>query len=104
MGKSAPETSGASDQGNDRRVRLYVARIGKNKNLLQARRMHGPEDELLVAAHLGELALDVGARSDQAHVAAKDIPKLGNLVESGFPQDPACFCDPRILLLGPNGP
>jgi hypothetical protein len=47
MGKSAPETSGASDQENDRRVRLYVTKIGKNKNLLQARRMHGPEDELL---------------------------------------------------------
>ena len=47
MGKSPPETSGASDQENDRRVRLYVTKIGKNKNLLQARRMHGTEDELL---------------------------------------------------------
>lgn len=47
MAKTTPESSGASDQGNDRRVRLYVAKIGKNKNLLQARRMHGPEDELL---------------------------------------------------------
>lgn len=47
MGKTAPEISGASDQGNDRRVRLYVVKIGKNKNLLQARRMHGPEEELL---------------------------------------------------------
>lgn len=47
MGKTAPETSGASDQGNERRVRLYVVKIGKNKNLLLARRMHGPEEELV---------------------------------------------------------
>lgn len=47
MSKGAGEASGASDAPNDRRVRLYVARIGKNKNLLQCRRQHGSEEELI---------------------------------------------------------
>ncbi len=46
IGKPLPEEAGAMESSNGR-VRLYVAKIGKNKNLLQARRMHGPEDDLV---------------------------------------------------------
>lgn len=46
IGKPLPEAAGAMESANGR-VRLYVAKIGKNKNLLQARRMHGPEEELV---------------------------------------------------------
>lgn len=47
MGKTAQDSSGAMEDSSGR-VRLYVAKIGKNKNLLQARRMHGPEEEIVM--------------------------------------------------------
>lgn len=54
IGKPLPETAGAIAANG--RVRLYVAKIGKNKNLLEARRMHGPDDDLVT----------VGCRDAQA--------------------------------------
>lgn len=47
MGKTSTEASGAQDEANERRVRLYVAKVGKNQNLLQARRMHDESGELI---------------------------------------------------------
>jgi len=46
IGKPLPEAAGAMESANGR-VRLYVTKIGKNKNLLQARRMHGPEEDVV---------------------------------------------------------
>lgn len=45
--RQVSEDSGAQDPSSSRRVRLYVEKIGKNKNLLLARRMHDPEGELV---------------------------------------------------------
>lgn len=44
MGKTIQDSP---EEASSSRVRLYVVKIGKNKNLLQARRMHGPEGELV---------------------------------------------------------
>jgi len=45
--KIAGEAAGAQESTDGSRVRLYVAKIGKNQHLLQARRMHDPDGELI---------------------------------------------------------
>lgn len=55
------------------------------------------------AALPGRVALDlVGerrARPDHAHVAAQDVPELGQLVHRGAPDQPANARDPRVALV-----
>lgn len=45
--KIAGEAAGAQEEPQGNRVRLYVAKVGKNQHLLQARRQHDAEGELV---------------------------------------------------------
>jgi hypothetical protein len=45
--KIAGEVAGAQEEPQGNRVRLYVAKLGKNQHLLQARRQHDAEGELV---------------------------------------------------------
>ena len=58
------------------------------------------EAPLELGDHLGTL----GARPDEGHVAAKHVPKLGDLVDVRTPQDAADAGHPVVADRGPPRP
>lgn len=45
-----------------------------------------------------DLGCDDGARTDEAHVAADDVPELRQLVEAGLPEEGTELGDARVVL------
>ena len=45
----------------------------------------------------------LGARADQRHLAAQDVPQLGKLVELGAAQEAAQGCDSPVVAGGDHG-
>jgi hypothetical protein len=48
----------------------------------------------------GDELLELGARADDAHLAAQDVPELGQLVEPGLAEEVADRGDPRVPRAG----
>ena len=71
---------------------------------------HGPAREpwthVVATALLGRVHAQVlreqRARSNEAHVAAQDVPQLGQLVEARGPEEPPEACDPLPITLEPD--